>query len=51
MKLSELLNNVEYELLQGDIDTDRSAIEYDSRQVKENSLFVCMIKQTPYVVK
>ena len=42
VKLSELLNNVEYELLQGDIDTDISAIEYDSRKVKENSLFVCM---------
>lgn len=42
MKLSELLQGLEYELLQGDIDTEISAIEYDSRKVKSDSLFVCM---------
>ena len=42
MKLNELLAGIEYDLLQGDLDTEISAIEYDSRKVKENSLFVCM---------
>ena len=42
MKLNELLAGIEYDLLQGDLDTEISVIEYDSRKVKENSLFVCM---------
>lgn len=42
MKLSKLLEGVEYEILQGNADTDISAIEYDSRKVRPDSLFVCM---------
>lgn len=42
MKLSELLAGVEYELLQGDIDIEIADVEYDSRKVKENALFVCV---------
>lgn len=42
MKLSELLKGVEYEILQGDIDIDIDDVAYDSRNVKENALFVCV---------
>lgn len=42
MKLSALLENIDYELLQGDINLEVSDVEYDSRKVKEGALFVCM---------
>lgn len=42
MKLNELLEGVEYELLQGSEDIDISDVEYDSRKVKEGALFVCL---------
>jgi len=42
MKLSKLLEGVEYELLQGNTDIEIEGIEYDSRKVKADSLFVCM---------
>ena len=42
MKLNELLNGLDYTVLQGDIDIDIEAVEYDSRKVKPQSLFVCM---------
>lgn len=42
MKLSELLTGIDYELLQGSVDMEIEAIEYDSRKVKPESLFVCM---------
>lgn len=42
MKLEQLLNEIEYKLLQGDLSQDVSQIDYDSRLVKENSLFVCI---------
>ena len=35
MKLNELLEGVEYELLQGSENIDISDVEYDSRKVKE----------------
>lgn len=42
MKLEQLLDNLDYEMIQGTLQQDVSQIDYDSRQVKENSLFVCI---------
>lgn len=41
MKLIELLKGYEYELLQGNLEQEIDKIAYDSRKVKENTLFVC----------
>lgn len=41
MKLSEILKNVDYKFLQGE-DIEINNIEYDSRKVKQGSLFVCV---------
>lgn len=41
MRLSEALNNVDYEFLQGN-DIDITDISYDSRKVKQGSCFVCI---------
>ncbi|MBQ6553917.1 MAG: UDP-N-acetylmuramoyl-L-alanyl-D-glutamate--2,6-diaminopimelate ligase [Firmicutes bacterium] len=42
MLLSELLKNVEYTLIQGDIDLDIDKLTIDSRQAKAGTLFVCI---------
>ena len=42
MKLKKLLQDVEYQLVQGDLEIEVSDIAYDSRKVKENVLFVAM---------
>lgn len=42
MKLKKLLVDLEYELLQGTLDQEVSQIDYDSRQVTRDSLFVCI---------
>lgn len=42
MKLRELLKDVEYELIQGDLELEVSDIAYDSRKVKESIVFVAM---------
>lgn len=42
MKLNELLVGIEYEILQGDVNIDILDVEYDSRKVKADSLFICM---------
>ena len=42
MKLEKLLENIEYTLLSGDINQEVSQIDYDSRKVVNNSLFVCI---------
>lgn len=42
MKIKDLLENEKYELLKGNDDFDVSSVEYDSRNVKEGSLFVCI---------
>lgn len=42
MKLEELLKEIDYQLLQGNIDQEVVQIDYDSRQVKLGSLFVCI---------
>jgi len=42
MKLSNLLENLEYEVVKGDIATDIVNIAYDSRKVQNGYLFVCI---------
>ena len=42
MKLSELIQSLDYTLLQGSIDTEVKEIENDSRKVKEGYLFFCI---------
>ncbi len=42
MKLSKLLEHVDCICVNGDVDTEITSIEYDSRKVKEGSVFVCL---------
>lgn len=41
MKLIDLLNTMEYKLLQGSVDTEIASISWDSRNVSKNSVFIC----------
>lgn len=42
MRLRELLKDVEYKLVQGDLELEISDIAYDSRKVKDGTAFVAM---------
>ncbi|WP_238918063.1 UDP-N-acetylmuramoyl-L-alanyl-D-glutamate--2,6-diaminopimelate ligase [Clostridium sp. YIM B02555] len=42
MKLYKLLQDIKYEVINGGVDIDISNISYDSRKIKENSIFVCI---------
>lgn len=42
MKLRELLKDIDYKLLKGELDQEITGICYDSRQVKPGALFVCI---------
>ena len=42
MKLLDLLNGVNYEVLNGNLDIDVSHIQYDSRKISEGDVFVCL---------
>ncbi|EHI98865.1 UDP-N-acetylmuramoyl-L-alanyl-D-glutamate--2,6-diaminopimelate ligase [Clostridium sp. DL-VIII] len=42
MKLYELLKDMKYELISGNVDIDVANISYDSRKVIESSMFVCI---------
>lgn len=42
MKLADLLNNVDYEVLSGSADTEVNNLVYDSRKVKSGDVFVCI---------
>ena len=42
MKLSQLLNGIEFEITQGSVDTNVSDLIYDSRKVSEGTAFVCL---------
>jgi UDP-N-acetylmuramoyl-L-alanyl-D-glutamate--2,6-diaminopimelate ligase len=42
MELYKLLKNINYEIINGSLDIDIKDISYDSRKVKENSMFVCI---------
>ena len=43
MKLSRILCDTQYEVLQGGLDTDISDIIYDSRKLTDSCMFVCLI--------
>lgn len=42
MELKKLLKNKDYELLKGNLNKDINEIRYDSREVKQNNLFVAV---------
>ncbi|MCF0134512.1 MAG: UDP-N-acetylmuramoyl-L-alanyl-D-glutamate--2,6-diaminopimelate ligase [Blautia sp.] len=42
MKLSGLLERLNYKCIQGSVDTEVTAVVYDSRGVQEGSLFICI---------
>lgn len=42
MKLEKLLEELDYQCIYGDLNKDISQIDYDSRLVKDDSLFVCI---------
>ena len=43
MKLSALLGKLEYECLQGSVDTEVRGVVYDSRKISEGCLFICIV--------
>ncbi len=43
MKLNQLLERLEYQVLQGTVDTEIADVVYDSRKAKEGSLFICIV--------
>lgn len=42
MKIKQLLEKTEYELLAGNLDTEITTLVYDSRKVEKGSAFVCI---------
>ncbi|MCM1992013.1 UDP-N-acetylmuramoyl-L-alanyl-D-glutamate--2,6-diaminopimelate ligase [Oceanirhabdus seepicola] len=42
MKLVDLLKRTEYELIQGNLDTDINQIKYDTRLVEDGDIFICL---------
>lgn len=42
MQLYKLLKDTNYEIINGSVDIDITSISYDSRNIKENSMFVCI---------
>lgn len=42
MKLSQLIQDMQYEVLTGSIDTEVTTLVYDSRKVEKGSVFVCI---------
>lgn len=42
MTIKQLLKKTEFELLQGDLDTEITTLVYDSRKVEKGSIFVCI---------
>ncbi len=42
MKIKELIEKIDYELLAGDLNTEITSLAYDSRKVEKNSVFVCI---------
>lgn len=43
MKLSVLLNKLEYECLQGNVETEVNSVVYDSRKISAGCLFICIV--------
>ena len=42
MKLKKLLNNIDFELKKGSLEKEISEVKYDSREIKEDNLFVAV---------
>ena len=42
MRLTELLEDMEYQCLQGAVDREVTTLVYDSRKVERDSVFVCI---------
>ena len=42
MKIKELINEMEYEILEGSEETEITTLVYDSRKVEKGSVFVCI---------
>jgi UDP-N-acetylmuramoyl-L-alanyl-D-glutamate--2,6-diaminopimelate ligase len=42
MKLRNIMENINFNLVKGDIDIDIKKIQYDSRKVKEGDAFICI---------
>ena len=42
MKLKKILNNIEYELIKGSLDTNVTDLCYDSRKVTKDCAFICL---------
>ncbi len=42
MQIAKLLENLEYELVAGSLDTEITTLVYDSRKVEKGSVFVCI---------
>ncbi len=42
MVVSDLLKKIKYEILQGSVDREMTTLVYDSRKIKEGSVFVCI---------
>ena len=43
MKLSKLCERIDFELLQGSMETEVADVIYDSRNITEGTMFVCMV--------
>ena len=42
MRLTEILKNIDYQLLQGNLDHKIEALIYDSRKAVKNTVFIAM---------
>lgn len=42
MRLEKLLNNVNYDIIQGNLNVDIETINYDSSKIKSGDLFICI---------
>lgn len=42
MRIYELLKGIDYEIVQGSIETEINHISWDTRRIKEKSLFICV---------
>ncbi|MFW5961512.1 MAG: UDP-N-acetylmuramoyl-L-alanyl-D-glutamate--2,6-diaminopimelate ligase [bacterium] len=42
MKLNNLLNNIDFEVIRGDLEKNIVEISYDSREIEENNLFIAI---------
>ena len=43
MKLNDLLKNISFTLLKGNLDTEINDIKYDSRKVTKNDMYIALV--------